>query len=59
MPIPRIKDILENLCGQKCFSTLDMSKAYRQSFMLENSQHLTAFTPPRDFTSGLGYRSIC
>ena len=46
MPIPRKQDILENLGEHKYFSTLDMSKAYHQGFMHENSQHLTAFTSP-------------
>ena len=44
LPIPRIQDVLENLGGHKYFSTLDMSKAYHQGFMHENSQHLTSFT---------------
>ena len=46
MPIPRIQDVLENLDGDKYFSTLGMSKAYHQGFMHENSQHLTAFASP-------------
>ena len=46
MSIPRIQNVLENLCGHKYFSTLDMSKAYHQGFMHENFQHLTAFTSP-------------
>ena len=46
MPIPRINDILDNLGGNTYFSTLDMTKAYHQGFMHENSQHLTAFTTP-------------
>ena len=46
MPIHRIQDILKNLGGHKYFSTLDMSKAYHQGFMHENSQRLTAFTSP-------------
>ena len=46
MSIPRKQDVLENLGGHKYFSTLDMSKAYHQGFMHENSQHLTVFTSP-------------
>ena len=45
-PIPRIQDILNNLGGQSWFSTLDMSKAYHQGFMAEESRHLTAFSTP-------------
>ena len=46
LPISRIQDVLENLGGHKYFSTLDMSKAYHQGFMHENSQHVTSFTSP-------------
>ena len=44
IPIQRIKDILDYLSGQKSFSKLDMSKAYRHGFMDKKSQHVTAFT---------------
>ena len=46
MPIPRIQDILDNLGGQKYFTTLDMSKAYHQGYMDKDSRNLTAFTTP-------------
>ena len=45
-PIPRIQDILDNLAGKQWFSTLDMSKAYHQGYVHEESQHLTAFATP-------------
>ena len=45
-PIPRIQDILDGLAGQKWFSTLDMSKAYHQGYIAEDSRHLTAFATP-------------
>ena len=45
-PIPRIQDILDNLYGQEWFSTLDMSKAYHQGYVAEESRHLTAFSTP-------------
>ena len=45
-PIPRIQDILDSLGGKKWFSTLDMSKAYHQGYIAEESRHLTAFTTP-------------
>ena len=45
-PIPRIQDILDGLAGKKWFSTLDMSKAYHQGYIHEDSQHLTAFATP-------------
>ena len=57
--ISRIQDVLETLGGHKYFTTLDMSKALHQGFMHDNFHYNTAFTPPRDFTSGLGSRLIC
>ena len=45
-PIPRIQDILDNLHGQTWFSTLDMSKAYHQGYISEDSRHFTAFSTP-------------
>ena len=45
-PIPRIQDILDGLAGKKWFSTLDMSKAYHQGYIHEDSRHLTAFATP-------------
>jgi len=46
MPLPRMTDIIENLGGQSWFSTLDLSKAYHQGYMHEDSQHITAFSTP-------------
>ena len=45
-PIPRIQDILDGLAGKKWFTTLDMSKAYHQGYIHEDSRHLTAFATP-------------
>ena len=45
-PIPRIQDILDGLAGKQYFSTLDMSKAYHQGYIEEDSRHLTAFATP-------------
>ena len=45
-PIPRIQDILDALGGSQWFSTLDMSKAYHQGYIDEESRHLTAFVTP-------------
>ena len=45
-PIPRIQDILDGLAGKTWFSTLDMSKAYHQGYIAEESRHLTAFATP-------------
>ncbi len=45
-PIPRIQDILDNLGKQAWFSTLDMSKAYHQGYISEESRHVTAFSTP-------------
>ena len=45
-PIPRVQDILDRLHGQEWFSTVDMSQAYHQGEMHENSRKLTAFSTP-------------
>ena len=45
-PIPRTQDIFDNLHGQNWFSTLDMSKAYHQGYIAEDSRHYTAFSTP-------------
>ena len=45
-PIPKVQDILNCLGGNCWFSILDMSKAYHQGFIHENSQPLTAFPTP-------------
>ena len=45
-PIPKVQDILNSLGGNSWFTTLDMSKAYHQGFVDEDSRHLTAFATP-------------
>ena len=45
-PIPRVQDIMDRLHGQRWFSTLDMSQAYHQGAMSEESRKYTAFTTP-------------
>ena len=45
-PLPRIKQILENLGGNQFFFLLDMNKAYHQGFIHPNHRHLTAFVTP-------------
>ena len=45
-PIPRVQDILDGLGGQTWFSTLDMSQAYHQGEILEESRKFTAFSSP-------------
>ena len=45
-PIPKDQETLENLGGNRWFSTLDQGRAYHQGFMLEKSQLLTAFITP-------------
>ena len=40
-PVPRVKDTLDNLAGQKWFSTIDQGKAYYQGFMHLESRALT------------------
>ena len=45
-PIPRIQDILDDLGGNSWFSTLDMSQAYHQGEIEEESRKFTAFSTP-------------
>ena len=45
-PIPRITDILDNLKGNKWFTTLDCAQAYHQGEMSEESRKYTAFSTP-------------
>ena len=45
-PIPRIQDLLDDLDGNSWFSTLDMSQAYHQGEIAEESRRFTAFTTP-------------
>ena len=45
-PIPRIQDILDSLHGNSWFSTLDMSQAYHQGDLHEDSRKYTAFSTP-------------
>ena len=45
-PIPRIQEILDSLHGQSWFTTLDMSKAYHQGYISEESRKYTAFSTP-------------
>ena len=45
-PIPRVQDLLDGLGGQKWFTTLDMSQAYHQGQISEESRKLTAFSTP-------------
>lgn len=45
-PIPRIKDVIDNLGGSTWFSTLDQGKAYHQGFVAEETRAATAFITP-------------
>ena len=45
-PIPKIQHLLDTLAGQRWFTTLDMSKAYHQGYIHEDSRHMTAFSTP-------------
>ena len=45
-PIPRIQDILDSLHGNRWFTTLDMSQAYHQGDLHEDSRKFTAFSTP-------------
>ena len=48
-PLPRIQEALDNLKGSKFFSTLDLSRAYYQGYMAEDSRSKTAFVTPWGF----------
>ncbi len=45
-PIPRVQDILDGLQGQEWFSTIDMSQAYHQGEITEESRKFTVFSTP-------------
>ena len=45
-PIPRIQELVDNLKGNSWFSTLDMSQAYHQGNISEDSRKYTAFSTP-------------
>ena len=45
-PIPRIQEIFDNLKGNSWFTTLDMSQAYHQGNISEDSRRYTAFSTP-------------
>ena len=45
-PLPRVKETLESLGGNKWFSLLDQGKAYHQGFVKEEHRHRTAFITP-------------
>ena len=45
-PIPKVQDILNSLGGNSWFTALDLSKAYHQGFIDEESRRFTAFATP-------------
>ena len=45
-PIPRIQETIDGLSGSKHFTTLDLTRAYYQGFVAEDSQEKTAFCTP-------------
>ncbi|CAK1593412.1 unnamed protein product [Parnassius mnemosyne] len=45
-PMPLIEDQIDNLQGQRYFTTLDLTQGYHQIPMSEDSKHLTAFVTP-------------
>ena len=48
-PLPRIQESLDNLQGSTYFSTLDLSRAYYQGYMGQESRKKTAFVTPWGF----------
>ena len=48
-PIPRIAEALDTLQGSSIFSVLDLSRAYYQGYMTEDSREKTAFVTPWGF----------
>lgn len=45
-PIPRIEDQIDNLSGNKYYTSLDLASGYYQVPVSESSKHLTAFVTP-------------
>ena len=45
-PLPRVKETLESLGGNKWFSLLDQGKAYHQGFVKKEHRYRTAFITP-------------
>jgi hypothetical protein len=48
-PIPRITEALDSLQGSEIFSFLDLSRAYYQGYMAEESRAKTVFVTPFGF----------
>ena len=47
--MPNLEDMLPKLAGMKYFSKLDLSTAYLQMRMDEESRNFTVLNTPRDF----------
>ena len=48
-PLPRVQESLDCLGGCEWFSTLDLTRAYYQGFVSQDSRHKTAFVTPWGF----------
>jgi len=48
-PIPRIAEAIDSLQGSSWFSVLDLSRAYYQGYLDEDSRPMTAFVTPFGF----------